>query len=116
MVVTSSTTHVTPLLRYAIGDVAVLADETASCECGFPFPLVETIVGRVDDILYTPDRGYVGRLDRVFKKLPNSIVEAQIVQTSLERIVLRLVPDGERSDGACGLGGRGNARETRTSG
>lgn len=96
MVVTSFTTHVTPLLRYAIGDVAVLTDAPESCDCGLPFPIVESIVGRVDDILYTPDRGYVGRLDTVFKKLPNSIVEAQIVQTSSENIVLRLVPDREK--------------------
>ena len=96
LVVTSFTTHVTPLLRYAIGDVAVPAEDNAKCDCGLPFPIVEAIVGRVDDILYTPDRGYVGRLDTVFKKLPNSIVEAQIVQVSLDRIVLRLVPDPAR--------------------
>ena len=96
MVATSFTTHVTPLLRYAIGDVAVPVDGTISCPCGLPFPILEAITGRVDDILYTPDRGYVGRLDTVFKKLPNSIVEAQIVQISSEGIVLRLVPDRER--------------------
>jgi phenylacetate-CoA ligase len=96
MVVTSFTTHLTPLLRYAIGDVAVLADDTVCCLCGLPFPILKAIIGRVDDILYTPDRGYVGRLDTVFKKLPNSVVEAQIVQISSARIVLRLVPDMER--------------------
>jgi phenylacetate-CoA ligase len=96
MVVTSFTTHVTPLLRYAIGDLAIPADEQTRCKCGLPFPVVEVLVGRVDDILYTPDRGYVGRLDTVFKKLPNSIVEAQIIQTSPKEVVLRLVPDRER--------------------
>lgn len=96
LVVTSFTTHITPLLRYAIGDIAVPAERDAKCECGLPFPIIEAILGRVDDILYTPDRGYVSRLDTVFKKLPNSIVEAQIVQTSPERILLRLVPDPDR--------------------
>ena len=96
LVVTSFTTHVTPLLRYAIGDAAVPRDGTTPCQCGLPFPTVEAIIGRVDDFLYTPDRGYVGRLDTVFKQLPNSIIEAQIVQTSPERVVLRLVPDPER--------------------
>lgn len=93
LVVTSFTTQVTPLLRYAIGDVAVTSDEVEACACGLPFPTVEAVVGRVDDILCTPDRGYVGRLDTVFKTLPNSVIEAQIVQTSPERIILRLVPD-----------------------
>jgi phenylacetate-CoA ligase len=96
MVVTSFTTHIAPLLRYAIGDMAIPSEKGRICECGLPFPTVEAIVGRVDDVLYTPDRGFVGRLDTVFKSVPNSIIEAQIVQTSLETIVLRLVPDRSR--------------------
>jgi len=96
MVVTSFTTHVTPLLRYAIGDVAVPEKDVANCRCGLPFPIVEAIIGRIDDILYTPDRGYVGRLDTVFKKLPNSVIEAQIIQTSPGEIILRIVPDKPR--------------------
>ncbi|MDH3443513.1 MAG: hypothetical protein OEN50_06280 [Deltaproteobacteria bacterium] len=96
MVVTSFTSHVTPLLRYAIGDVAESAAVAAECPCGLPFPTVQAVVGRVDDILFTPDRGFVGRLDTVFKKLPNSIVEAQIIQTSERRIALRLVPDRKK--------------------
>ena len=96
MVVTSFTTRMTPLLRYAIGDVAVPANDAEKCPCGLPFPFVQAIGGRVDDILYTRDRGYVGRLDTVFKKLPNSLVEAQIIQISLERIILRVVPDRKR--------------------
>ena len=96
MVVTSFTSHITPLLRYAIGDMAVPAVEEGGCVCGLPFPVLDSLTGRVDDILYTPDRGYVGRLDTVFKKLPNSVVEAQIVQTAPEQIILRLVPDRER--------------------
>ena len=93
MVVTSFTTHITPFLRFAIGDVAVPAPSNMRCECGLPFPLLDAIVGRVDDILHTPDRGFVGRLDTAFKKLPNSIIEAQIVQISPQTIVLKLVPD-----------------------
>jgi phenylacetate-CoA ligase len=93
MVVTSFTTHIAPLLRYAIGDMAIQSEAGKICECGLPFPTLEAIVGRVDDVLYTPDRGFVGRLDTVFKSVPNSIIEAQIVQTSLETIILRLVPD-----------------------
>jgi len=98
MVVSSFTTSVVPLLRFAIGDTAIASKEkeTEACPCGLPFPTIEAIVGRVDDILCTPDRGPVGRLDTVFKGLPNSIVEAQIVQTSAYAIILRLVPDRSR--------------------
>lgn len=94
MVMTSFTTSVVPLLRYAIGDTAILSIEDGqSCPCGLPFPTVDAIVGRVDDFLYTPDRGFVGRMDTVFKSVPNSIVEAQIVQTSPDTVFLRIVPD-----------------------
>ena len=96
MVVSSFTTQVVPLLRFAIGDTAIASRETDACLCGLPFPVIEAIVGRVDDVLCTPDRGLIGRLDTVFKGLPNSIVEAQIVQTSAEIIVLRVVPDRSR--------------------
>jgi phenylacetate-CoA ligase len=98
MVVSSFTTSVVPLLRFAIGDTAVASpkEDTDACPCGLPFPGIEAIVGRVDDTLCTPDRGLVGRLDTVFKGLPNSVVEAQIMQVSPQTIILRLVPDRSR--------------------
>jgi phenylacetate-CoA ligase len=93
MVVTSFTTHVVPLFRFAIGDIAIAPQNGTPCECGLPFPIVDAIVGRLDDLLCSPDRGFVGRLDTVFKSVPNSIIEAQIVQTSADLVILRLVPD-----------------------
>lgn len=96
MVVTSFTTHVIPMLRFAMGDAAIPSDAGARCECGLRFPVLEAIVGRVDDILCTPDRGFVGRMDTVFKGVPSTILEAQIVQTSAETIVLRIVVDPTR--------------------
>ena len=61
-------------------------------ECDRALPLIEAIEGRNDDLLITRDGRRIGRLDPVFKgDLP--INEAQIVQTSLDDIVVRLVPD-----------------------
>lgn len=93
MVVTSFTTHVVPMLRLEMGDAAVPALPSAPCACGLRFPIVDAIVGRVDDVLYTPDRGFVGRMDTVFKGIPSSIAQAQIVQVSPQTIILRIVPD-----------------------
>jgi phenylacetate-CoA ligase len=96
MVVTSFTTHVAPLVRFAIGDIAIQSRNEEPCRCGLPFPTIDAIVGREDDVLFTPDRGFVGRLDTVFKSVANTIIEAQIVQTSPEKIILRVVPDRAR--------------------
>ena len=82
-----------PLIRYAVGDAATPAAVAAPCRCGRTLPLLDSIAGRTDDVLLTRDGRTVGRLDPVFKHdLP--IREAQIVQETLTRIRVRLVPDG----------------------
>lgn len=92
MLVTSFTTHAYPLIRYRIGDTVVLP-RTPRRSKVWDMPVVEQILGRQEDILYTPERGYVGRLDPVFKKAPSTIFESQIVQTGPMSITLRVVPD-----------------------
>jgi phenylacetate-CoA ligase len=53
--------------------------------------MLAAIEGRTDDLIYTVDGRAVGRLDPVFKgRLP--VREAQIVQETLTRIRVRLVP------------------------
>jgi len=78
-------------IRYKTGDCAVLGP-TETCECGRMMPRIEAVTGRIDDILYIPDRGFVGRLDPIFKGL-RGIYEAQIIQESLNSLKVKLVPD-----------------------
>jgi phenylacetate-CoA ligase len=42
-----------PMIRYALGDVAHLVDEP--CACGRSLPVIRSVVGRVSDIITTPD-------------------------------------------------------------
>lgn len=78
-----------PLIRYRVGDCGTLSEE--ACGCGKKLPVIEKIEGRSDDVLYTTDGRQIGRLDPVFKNdLP--IAEAQIIQKSLEQILVRYVP------------------------
>jgi phenylacetate-CoA ligase len=91
VVVTSFLNPVMPLIRYRLGDVAVAGSDTR-CACGRQMPRIERVVGRVDDILFVPSRGYVGRLDPAFKGLDH-VIEAQIVQESLAQIRVLVVPD-----------------------
>lgn len=97
VVVTSFIHEVMPLVRYNLGDTAVLGTGDA-CPCGRAMPRVERIVGRTDDILYFPGRGYIGRLDPIFKGL-DAILEAQIVQEDLRTVCVQLVPaEGYRDE------------------
>ncbi len=94
LIVTSFLTYATPLLRYRINDSVVLSNK--KCTCGRNFPIVERIIGRVDDMLYTQERGYIGRLSPAIKAFPNSVKEVQFVQNSLEQIDLFIVPDEKK--------------------
>jgi phenylacetate-CoA ligase len=80
-----------PLIRYRVGDRGSLAAANDPCSCGRTLPQLDSIEGRIDDVLYTADGRSIGRLDPVFKSnLP--IQEAQIVQEQLDRIRIRYVP------------------------
>ena len=92
LVVTPFNTHAYPLIRYDIGDRVIWAKEQY-CSCGKNMPIVEKILGRQEDIIFSPQRGEVGRLDPVFKKCPATIIESQIVQESENHIVINVVPE-----------------------
>jgi phenylacetate-CoA ligase len=87
---TTLTNRVQPLLRYEIGDEAIVGAEP--CACGRAGRTAEAIAGRTDDNIVTPDGRAVGRIDHIFKGL-DGIRECQVVQESTERLVLRLVAD-----------------------
>ncbi len=81
----------TPLIRYVVGDRGALQPEGSACACGRTLPALASIDGRLDDVLVTPDGRRIGRLDPVFKA-DLAIREAQIIQETLTRVRIRLVP------------------------
>ena len=79
-----------PLIRYQVGDRGAVAAD-AACACGRTLPVLAGIEGRQDDVVLTRDGRRIGRLDPAFKSdLP--IREAQVVQETLDRLRVRLVP------------------------
>jgi len=95
MIVTSFTTHAFPLIRYDIGDAVELSDNQ-DCACGYKGTIVKSILGRLDDFIHSPQRGWVGRIGGVFKACPDHVIEAQIAQTDLNTLEFRYVScDGE---------------------
>lgn len=79
-----------PLIRYETGDRGKLADRNSECPCGRKLPVMETIEGRLNDLILTPDGRQIFWLNPVFYGLP--VLEAQIIQHSLEQIHVNLVP------------------------
>ena len=54
VVVTSLDNFLMPLIRYKIGDLAIKSKKINSCKCGRNLPIIDKIIGRDTDILYTP--------------------------------------------------------------
>jgi phenylacetate-CoA ligase len=78
-----------PLVRYRTGDIAVPA--AGECACGRAGPLVERVLGRVEDFIVTPEGRRAGRLDHAFKKATN-VAEAQLVQHTIDALDVSIVP------------------------
>ena len=92
MIVTSFTTHGTPLIRYNIEDLVYF--KKGGCECGSSDPLVDRIGGRKVDYLITEDgkKLSLSHLSIVTKDTPGSIIKVQLIQKrkdSLEVLVVR---------------------------
>lgn len=85
---TGFTNFAMPFIRYDTRDVAVLSDK--KCSCGRSLPVVDSIEGRSEDIIVTPDGRMVGRLDAAFK-YSSGIELSQILQDDPQSITVRIV-------------------------
>lgn len=92
LIVTSFINYKTPLIRYSIEDTVVLSEEGEKCDCGCSMPIIEKLTGREDDILWTEEKGYVGRMDTAYKGL-EGIVKGQIIQNTPNAIIVNLMID-----------------------
>ncbi|MGE3817824.1 MAG: phenylacetate--CoA ligase family protein [Isosphaeraceae bacterium] len=81
-----------PLVRYRTSDVARRSLE--ECPCGSSMPILDELVGRVEDTVVGPDGRETVRFHGLVLGLP-SIREAQLVQESVDQFTVRIVaPDG----------------------
>lgn len=97
ILVTSFTTHGTPLIRYRIGDSMEFTrgDADVLCGCGIQAPIVQNIQGRALDYLYTLDGAKInaGNVANLFKHIPNALIRAQMQQKSMNTITALLEVD-----------------------
>ena len=78
-----------PFIRYRVGDVA--AWDPQPCSCGRHMPVIQEIVGRVEDVIVGPDGREMVRFHGIFVGQDN-VVEGQIIQEALDRIRVKVVP------------------------
>lgn len=93
ILVTAFETKGTPLIRYKIGDLLEFTDE--KCNCGYNTPVVNRILGRSMDFLYSKERGKISNanMSNTIKSLPNSIVNIQFIQEEIEEVKILVVKD-----------------------
>lgn len=91
IVATGLINPVMPLIRYTTGDSGVLSEKP--CVCGRAFPVFESIEGRRDDTLITPEGRRIGRLDPIFKAV-RSIYETRIIQDQPDHVTVEVVSPG----------------------
>lgn len=97
MVITSFRNRKLPLIRYRIGDIAVLSKNQNECACGRKMPCVDRILGRMDDILYTPDGKIIGMVNyRIFESAQH-VLKSQVVQKDRNRYLIKVIKDREYS-------------------
>ncbi len=98
LVLTGLLNPVMPLVRYEIGDRGCWALEPAICECGRQMPVLAQISGRLDDVLLSPDGRRIDAVIAVVFKADLPIREAQVIQTALNHLEIRVVPEPGFSD------------------
>lgn len=97
VLITSFTTHGTPLIRYRIGDSMAFDSIQNDCRCNIDAPIVKEIQGRKLDFLYTADGAKInaGNVANLFKSIPNVLIRAQAIQNKINEINLKLEVDKE---------------------
>lgn len=93
ILVTSFTTHGTPLIRYKIGDTMVFNNHNNSCSCGIESDLVKSISGRSLDFLYSSNGSKInsGNIANLFKNLDDTVIKSQWIQNNINEINVNLV-------------------------
>jgi phenylacetate-CoA ligase len=80
-----------PLIRYKIGDYMTLA-VNQSCSCRREMPIIENIVGRIEDVVIGKDGREMVRFHGIFIGL-DKIIQAQVIQEDIDTIQLNIVSE-----------------------
>lgn len=109
IIITDLSNYAMPFIRYEIGDLGVPSDEI--CSCGRGLPLMEKVVGRSNDILFTSDNEvivstfipYLFYPDCIYSeatiKQYQKIKQFQVIQKSKNEIIVKIIKEPEFDEG-----------------
>ena len=80
-----------PLVRFRLGDLAAWAKDDTPCPCGVSLPVIEEVIGRLEDVITGPDGRQLVRFHGIFINQPH-VREGQVIQEALDRIRVKIVP------------------------
>ncbi len=83
--------HTQPLVRFRLGDLAAWAKDDAPCPCGVALPVIEEVIGRLEDVVTGPDGRQLVRFHGIFINQPH-VREGQVIQEAIDRIRVKVVP------------------------
>jgi phenylacetate-CoA ligase len=92
LVCTGLVNRAMPFIRYDLGDFARVSDRR--CGCGRSSPSVESVDGRAEDFIQTPDGRLVTGLNQVLEWVPD-VTEAQVRQDEPAALDVLLVTRGQ---------------------
>jgi phenylacetate-CoA ligase len=82
----------TPFVRYDNGDLGIMANESETCPCGLPFPLLRSVEGRAQEVVLRPDGGQVIAIYVTYAVRQFPWIEGyQVVQDRRDHIVLKVM-------------------------
>ncbi|KAB0668513.1 phenylacetate--CoA ligase family protein [Oryzomonas sagensis] len=99
IVITDLMNYAMPFIRYQVEDMGIPSER--KCSCGRGLPLMEQVTGRVADYLIRRDGSRVAGVSLIENTLTkfSGIAQLQIVQETMDQIVLLVVPALDYSRG-----------------
>jgi phenylacetate-CoA ligase len=92
LVITNLSNYGMPFIRYRIGDYGEMSDRL--CDCGRGFPLLESVDGRVFDVVVAPNGGFIsGTYWTILFKTVDGIRQFQLIQESVSTLNVKLVTE-----------------------
>lgn len=90
IVITDLYSHEAPFIRYATGDIAVMSER--ACRCGRALPVLESIEGRSNDSIVTPDGRVINSLALIYAvREIDGIDRFQIRQKSVDSFQVKVL-------------------------